>query len=90
MSVYLRTTVGLKALPLWQKSGCYAVYYKRPDGSDLVIAWSARGDKPVKLSGVSLSVRDLMGNSVQGLVSALTETPVYITGKNVKIKGPTS
>ncbi|MEW6356244.1 MAG: hypothetical protein AB1696_07970 [Planctomycetota bacterium] len=61
--------------------GILAYRFRRPDGSDVIVAWATEGEKEVRLPWKVQSITDIMGNDrePQPPMTRLTEAPLYIT-----------
>ena len=86
MSVFIRMTGGAEFRELLRAGEAHLACYRRPDGSDVLVAWTEKGSQRVSLSGQLEAAVDIMGadrplsDSVE-----LTEDPVYLVGRALKI-----
>ncbi len=86
MSVFIRMTGGAPFRQLQSSGSCYMARYERPDGRDVIVAWSATDVLDVKVTGHVDQVVDIMGADVGiSKVDKLTLDPIYIVGKDLKV-----
>jgi hypothetical protein len=85
-SVFIRMTGGAKVQGITRKGNVFAAAYRRPDGRDVMVAWSVRGTSKSTWAGKVLSAFDLMGN---GLTASrtfeLSENPAYLVGQRLRL-----
>ena len=89
MSVFIRMTGQAEFRELSRDGSAYMAWYRRPDGGDVVVAWTAEGTRRLSLSGQLETAVDLMGAArpVSDSIE-LTENPVYLVGRELKIGAP--
>jgi len=94
-STFNRATAGAQCQGLTHRDGRYMVRYTRPDGSELLVAWTAKGEKPVAVTGRGRSagrgraVMDLLGATLGARADGkivLSENPIYVSGRGLKIE----
>ena len=79
LSGFTRATTGTEPQRLWEQDGCRAVFFKRPDGTDLAIAWKPEGHAWASASGNALEVTDIMGNRLPDAAPIrMGPDPVYL------------
>jgi hypothetical protein len=87
LSVFIRLTGQAEFLDLQHDTGRYAARYRRPDGTDVMVVWAERGVGQISVSGRIDRQVDIMGESSPGSdVKKLTEDPVYLMGKELKVE----
>ncbi|MEK7677014.1 MAG: hypothetical protein AAB676_14375 [Verrucomicrobiota bacterium] len=86
-SVFIRLTGGAEVKGMTQNGSIYAADYRRPDQSNVVVAWSAKGTSKSAWTGEVVSVFDLMGNALAvSRTIELTENPVYLAGRKLRLE----
>jgi len=89
MSVFIRMTGQTDFRELRRDGSAYTAWYRRPDGSDVVVAWTEAGSQRISLAGQLETAVDLMGATQPVSDSIeLTENPVYLVGRKLKIGSP--
>ena len=86
-SVFARITSAAKPVGINQAGSIWIAKYRRPDNSELNIVWSSNGPAKIAITGKGLQSIDLMGNIISKQPAKATEYPIYITGKNLLVKG---
>ncbi len=86
MSVFIRMTGQTDFCELRRDGSVFTAWYRRPDGDDVVVAWTEARSQRVALSGQLETIVDLMGATrpVSDSIE-LTESPVYLAGRGLKI-----
>jgi len=86
MSVFIRMTGRAAFRELHREGPVYLARYDRGNGTDVVVAWASEGARRVSVAGHLEEVVDIMGvdQPVSDSVK-LTEDPVYLVGRNLKI-----
>jgi hypothetical protein len=89
MSVFIRMTGQANFRDLRRDGSAFTAWYRRPDGGDVAVAWTEAGSQRVSLAGQLETAVDLMG-ATQSLSDSieLTENPVYLVGRKLKIGNP--
>ena len=86
MSVFIRMIGRAEFRELRRDGQAYSAWYRRADGSDVVAAWTEDGSQCVSLSGQLETAVDIMGAAQPTSDSIeLTENPVYLVGRELKI-----
>ncbi|MBI3921583.1 MAG: hypothetical protein HY318_09220 [Armatimonadetes bacterium] len=86
LAIFARATAGARPQRLWRQSDGYAVFYRQPDGSDLIVAWTTSAQRRAVVKGKGVGASDLMGNQLPARHSIrLGEDPVYIEGRHVQL-----
>ena len=86
MSVFIPMTGGAEFRELRRDGPAYSAWYRRADGRDVVAAWTEEGSQRVSLSGKLETAVDMMGaaHPVSDPIE-LTENPLYLVGRELKI-----
>jgi hypothetical protein len=86
MSVFIRRTAEARMVELQNHNGLYCTSYQRPDNSRLLLIWTDRGMRRVKLSGQVDHVWDIMGRSLpaESPLDA-SEDVIYVQGRNLQL-----
>jgi hypothetical protein len=86
MSVFIRRTTNARIVELQNHDGLYCTSYQRPDNSHLLLIWTYRGMRRVKLSGQVDHVWDIMGRSLpaESPLDA-SEDVIYVQGRNLQL-----
>jgi hypothetical protein len=89
MSVFIRMTGQANFRELRRDGSAFTAWYRRPDGGDVAVAWTEAGSQRVSLAGQLETAVDLMG-ATQPISDSieLTENPVYLLGRKLKIGNP--
>ena len=84
MSVFARSTAGWQFRELKQAGTTYVACYRRPDGQDLLIAWTSQGKAMIGLKGQLNSAFDIMGKSLEPAENVeISVDPIYFVGKDL-------
>lgn len=86
LSAFIWRTADAQFVDLQQRDGLCCSSYRRPDNTDLLLIWTERGTRRVKLTGKIDHVWDLMGNSLPAESQwEASENVVYVQGAGVKL-----
>jgi hypothetical protein len=86
MSVYIRIAGGATFRELKQQGAAYAASYRRPDGNDVLVAWTTGAPGKCAVTGQVREAVDLVGAPVDveaGVV--LTNSPLYLVGTDLSL-----
>ncbi|HUT88077.1 MAG TPA: glycosyl hydrolase [Thermoguttaceae bacterium] len=86
MSVFIRMTSRADFRELRRDGSAYTAWYRRPDGRDVVVAWTEAGSQRVSWVGKLETAVDIMGaaHAVSDSIE-LTENPVYLVGSGLRL-----
>jgi hypothetical protein len=86
MSVFIRMTGGARFRKLHRDGSIHTAWYRRADGSDVVVAWTQSGSQRISLGGHLETTIDLMGAAREASDTVeLTEDPIYLTGRKLEV-----
>ncbi len=85
VGAFVRMTGGAEFRDLARPDGLYAAKYQRKDGSEVVLLWSTDGKRAVTVAGKLSAAYGLMGNAIPAMAIAATDSPIYLTGKNLEV-----
>jgi len=89
LSVFIRLTGQAEFVDLEHDTGRYAARYRCSDGTEVMIVWAESGAGQIAVSGRIEQRVDIMGVALQDSdMKKLTEDPVYLMGKNLKVRFP--
>jgi hypothetical protein len=80
-------TAGAEFKSLKQDGETFIAAYRQRDGSDLLVAWTTRGQRAATIVGKCKAAVDLMGGPLPADTAvSLTESPVYLLGENLSLR----
>ena len=87
MSVFIRMTGGADFRELHRDGSVLTARYARPDGKNVLAAWTETGSRSATVAGQLETIVDLMGadRPVSGAIE-LTEDPLYLVGRELKVE----
>jgi hypothetical protein len=85
LGAFLRRTADAQFVELQHRDGLSCSSYRRSDNSDLLLIWTERGTRRVKLTGKIDHVWDLMGNAMPAdKLCDASENVVYVQGQDLQ------
>lgn len=86
MAVFNRLTSGAKPMGLTRNGDVFVAAYRLENQSDVLLAWTTRGERSLTVEGKLKAAFDLMGRTLpQGKTAQLSEAPVYLTGEKLAL-----
>ncbi len=89
VSVLIRMTAAAECLPSQRHDDIYIAKYRRADDRHVLVVWTTRESARLRLTKPPEAVYDMMGAKLQvSREVEISETPVYIVGRELEIEAP--